>query len=329
MIDATQIKAVWQTERHPMICPHCDWRFLLSPDKEDKRCPHCHHTELEPLAKVPDELGAYPPEQVLAYTVDRVQLEKSLRDFCGSFLWLSPREFRPQHLFSRVQPIYLPMWLVDAEIQGQWQVEAGFDYEVVTHEEALKDKQWRSREVRRTQVRWEPRIGTMERRYDNVPAPALENEMVGKRPLLSWLQPAAKSKSSPYQPTQIGAGTVALPIRPPSDAITTAEAGFAKRAAAESRQAIAADHVRQFRWSPEFVSQNWTLRLIPAYATYYRNEDGTIHPILIHGQSAEILGEKHRSSHWIRWILLGMAGLIGLIMLCCVLMLLLLFFVPT
>lgn len=328
MIDAIQINTVWQTERQPMICPHCDWRFLLSSDKEDKRCPHCHHTELEPLAKVPDALGAYPPEQVLAFTVDRVQLERALREFCGSFLLLSPREFRPQRLLARTQPIYLPMWLVDAEIRGQWQVEAGFNYEVVTHEEALKDKQWHSREVQRTQVRWEPRIGTMARRYDNVSAPALEDEVVGKHPLLSWLQPTTQSTSLPYHPTQIGAETVVLPVRPPTDAITTAEAGFAKRAAAESLQAIAADHVRQFHWSPEFVSQNWTLRLIPVYTTYYQNEDGTIYPILIHGQSGEILGEKHRSSHWVRWVLLGMAGIVGLVMLCCMLLMVLLLLAP-
>lgn len=86
--------------------------------------------------------------------------------------------------------------------------------------------------------------------------------------------------------------------------------------------------MRQFRWSPEIVSQNWTLRLVPAYSTYYRNEDGTVHPILIHGQSADVLGEKQRSSNWVMWVLLGLAGVFGLMVLCCVLALLALLLVP-
>lgn len=172
-------------------------------------------------------LAEFPPEQVLPFAVNWAQLEETLRSFCGSFLWLSPREFRPHLLLERAQPVFLPVWLVDADIRGQWQIEAGFNYDVVSHEEALEQKQWRSRQVRRTQVRWEPRVGLLERRYDNVAAPALEDEMLGKRPLLSWLQTPSSAQVSAYQPIQIGEWAVALPVRPPCDAITTAQSGFA------------------------------------------------------------------------------------------------------
>ena len=51
-------------------------------------------------------------------------------------------------------------------------------------------------------------------------------------------------------------------------------------------------------------------------------------PGLIHGQTAKTLGEKQRSSHWVRWVLLSMAVVFGLLVACCMLMLLLLLLVP-
>ncbi|MCK4726772.1 MAG: hypothetical protein KAT29_13255, partial [Anaerolineales bacterium] len=66
-------------------------------------------------------------------------------------------------------------------------------------------------------------------------------------------------------------------------------------AAEECRIASGADQQRNFRWTPEYRSQTWTLLLQPLYATYYRDDDNKLVPIYINGQSGQIAGIRRAS----------------------------------
>ena len=78
-----------------------------------------------------------------------------------------PADLSPENLQQRLQRLFIPAWLVDASALASWQAEAGFNYEVVSHQEKYSDTQggWRTQEVKEPRVRWEPRLGKLERTY--------------------------------------------------------------------------------------------------------------------------------------------------------------------
>ena len=89
-----------------------------------------------------------------------------------------PATLRAATLQSRLQKLYLPRWLVDGDVQAEWQADAGFDYQVVSHQDRFDETKgdWQSEQLTETRVRWEPRLGRLQRHYDNVAAPAIEED---------------------------------------------------------------------------------------------------------------------------------------------------------
>ena len=79
-------------------------------------------------------------------------------------------------------PPLVPVWLVDGEVQAEWRAEAGYHYQVVSHQDRYEDRRggWSSREVKETRTRWEPRLGRLKRAYQNLRAPALEEQAPGR-----------------------------------------------------------------------------------------------------------------------------------------------------
>ena len=169
-----------------------------------------------------------------------------------------------------------PRWLVDASVAATWQAEAGFDYEIVSHEEHFDGERnhWRSQEVTETRVRWEPRLGKLQRRYENVPVPALEEEALIRRQLGDF----AAAQAAAYRPESLENAVVALPNRSPEDAWEEARPLFGQRARRDCKQAAGADHMRSFRWTPQFTAPQWTQLLLPVYATHYQDDDGPLSP---------------------------------------------------
>ena len=185
------------------------------------------------------------------------------------------------------------MWLIDSDIEATWQAEAGFNYDAVSHRDQFDDGRqgWVSHQVTETRVRWEPRIGRLRRRYDNVIAPALEEHSALQRQLGGYQLEAAQA----YQPQAVQDAFLRLPNRSPADAWPEAVPNFQTAATEECRQACQGDYFREFRWSPDFVDQNWTQLLLPVYTTYYLDDDLTPQPVLIHGQSGQLNGRRQAS----------------------------------
>jgi hypothetical protein len=283
----------WNLELSAAVCEHCDWAYLFPKDNPPQRCPHCLQPRLAKLDRQIEELPyTYPPEQVIPFAVPSATLERNLLEFARG-IWFAPADLKPSNLTSRLQPVYLPMWLVDTDVQAVWQAEAGFDYEVVSHRERFDQNRagWLTREVEETRIRWEPRAGKLHRSYENIPAPALEEDLQFRKRLGTYDSRAAK----PYEPGFISEVFVRLPDRNPEDAWPSAVPAIQSAAAEECRQAAAADHIRQFGWSPDYVKRNWTLMLLPMYTTYYLDDENHPKVILVHGQSGRLSGERRAS----------------------------------
>jgi len=290
--EQVNLQAAWGRSLRPAICPHCDWSCLLPEGDTLPRCPHCFRAALAPL----DEVGALPyirpPEVTLPTTLTREALERRVSAFADG-IPLPPEDLNAEALRARLQALYLPLWLVDAEADALWQCEAGFDYEVVSHQSRYSDARggWAEREVQETRARWEPRVGRLHRTYQNIAAPALEEYGALRKQLGRFDRDTAQA----YRPEVTDNALVRLPNRRPDDAWLDAKQAVRSAAAQECREAMAAEHVREFRWTPTYPSRNWTLLLLPVYTTFYLDDEGRPQPVLLHGQTGQVSGARRAS----------------------------------
>lgn len=288
----------WGTPLVPLICEACDWRYLApagpaSTDLDARTtCPHCAAEAVVRLD--PDEAQfpyVAPPELIVPFSASQGAVDARVTTFAQGIPY-APEDLNPDALRARLQRLYLPMWLVDSDVQAQWQAEVGFDYQVVSHQERYADGAgWRTDEVHEGRVRWEPRLGRLQRHYDNVAAPALAQHALLARALGAH----ATGDVVRYRSDLLAGAVVRAPDRGPDAAWPEADAAVRQAAAEECRQAAAADHIRDFRWSPHYAARHWTLLLLPVYATYYRDDEGAPQRVLINGQTGQLYGAKRGS----------------------------------
>lgn len=281
----------WGAEFQFVNCEHCDTAYLVPKEQSIKTCPHCGIGTLIILDKKADQpVYTQPPEQVVPFAVSTEKINKDLHAFARS-IWLKPDDLKMKRLHGRLQKIYLPLWLVDADVQAKWQAEVGFDYEVVSHREQYKDGDWQTQRIRETKIRWEPRVGTLNRHYDNKVGPALEEHDAYAKKLGRFRTEVAR----PYQAETVEKALVRLPNRSPDDAWSTAEHEFRATAIDECEAATSADHIREFKWKAHFQNHNWTQMLLPIYSTYYLDDDNKAQMLFLHGQTGHLFGSKRAS----------------------------------
>jgi len=97
-----------------------------------------------------------------------------------------------------------------------------------------------------------------------------------------------------YAPQAIDRSVVRVPDHAPEAAWPDAEQALSRTAALECKSASQADHARNWSMSARYYGLTWTQMLVPAYLTWYREEDGP-HPVWINGQSGHIYGHKYAS----------------------------------
>ena len=296
----------WGIEIDVAACSACKWIFAFPKDQSPQRCPHCFQEGLE--KKVGDPAGMpnmRPPEMVVPFQISGPSLAKGVENF-ASDIWFAPDDLTPANLQKRLQRFYLPSWLVDVQVEADWQAEAGFNYEVVSHQETYDENRggWSTREVKEDRIRWEPRQGRYHRAIHNIPAPALE----GRWRVLDQLGDCAPGATQPYHPGHLKTGGVRLPDRQPEDAWTSALPRIQAQAAEECRRACGADHIRSFIWKPTFTSQNWTLQLFPVLSTYYLDDERCPQPVWINGVSGKVVGQRRASVKRGKQAALGLLG---------------------
>lgn len=311
-------KTEWGFDHTLAVCPSCDWSYLIPAGLTAGRCPHCFRAKLDSLDEDPAVLGEnlpylMPPELLLAHTLTPEKIAERIRSFARGIPF-PPVDLTPQNLLQRLQRLFLPVWLVDVTVQAEWQMEAGYDYQVVSHQDRYSDGAggWRSQEVKENRVRWEPRRGNLERTYHNIPVPALEEHASLRRALGEF----NATTSVPYSPELMEGVYFRLPDRSQQDAWPDAVPSLQAAAARECQQAAEAGHIRDFRWSPKYPNRNWTLMLVPIYASYYLDDESQPQPVTLHGQSGAASGTRRASlkrAQRSAWIFLAFAAVLFLL----------------
>ena len=313
------IHASWQRPLQAAICEYCDWRYLLSPAEEMPICPHCYQATVTALAE--DDLDMEQvsvPELVLPFAVADDQVQEQLHNFARSFRF-TPHDLQAKNLQSRLRRVFIPSWLVDSDITAVWQAETGFDYQVVSHQESFQNGGWQSREVTETKIRWEARAGQLQRRYDNVSAPALEEIAAVQARLGSF----ERKKAVAYRQEMLEKSMVRLANRDRVDAWPDTHPKFKALAALECRKASGAEHIRQYKWQAQYDNQHWSLLLLPLYSTWYLDDAQQPVPVLLNGRTGQFSGIKRASLKKAKratTILAVLAGLLFLLTLAMILL---------
>ena len=278
----------WGVPLVTVHCTPCGASYLVAGSAAPAHCPFC----LQGLVEVePGASGAGMPEQALPYRFSEADLRQALERWVAG-VWFRPHDMRASVLAERACRYLLPLWLVDGQVQGVWEAEVGFDYQVVSHQDRYSERVgWRSQEVAETRVRWEPRAGRLIRNYENVAAPALTDH----RAVMSRLGRYDLDQRIAYSPDLLVDAVVRVPSLDPEAAWPGAEAALNRAVEAECLQATGADHIRTFALQAEYGSLNWTLLLLPAYLTWYR-EGGQIWPLLANGQTGRMSGARRASA---------------------------------
>lgn len=299
-----QTQAAWGLALEQALCEQCDWRYLLPPGLLPVLCPHCLQAHLVALAEDP-HLPILAPELVIPFQVSARTLAQQLEQLATS-TWFAPYDLTAKNLKARLQRVYLPVWLVDSQVQALWQAEVGFNYETVSHRDQFDEKSggWRSQEISETQIRWEPRVGRLNRAYHNIMAPALEEAAQLKGKLGDYDLAACQ----PYRAEALKEAFVRLPNRSTTDAWPETGPAFQAAAAAECHQASSAAHFRDFRWQAQYDRQQWSLLLLPLYVTYYLDDENKPQPVLVHGQSGQLGGPRRASMKRAQRAVLTLAG---------------------
>jgi hypothetical protein len=282
VIDA--ISSAWGIDLVPVGCSHCQKTYLLPSNRVGQFCPNC---AAGPLTPQPVRTRPEPPELALPFQQTRESIRPTLEHFVND-LWLRPADFNLEAILGRIVPVYLPVWLVDSTVKGIWQAEAGFNYQVKSARETYQSGEWRSKEVVETRSNWETRTGTVERSYQNISTPALRNHAS----LFAELGGMDFHKSQVYRPEQILQAALQVPDVTPEEAWPVARTAFERAAEEECRTAASADHIRNFRIDAGYSNLNWTQLLIPVYASYYSDDDGRPHTLLINGQTGKVSGVR-------------------------------------
>jgi hypothetical protein len=236
-----------------------------------------------------------PPELLLDYSIRPAQIRERFRDWLKG-VWLRPKELNPEVLTKRLTRTFIPLWLIDGKVRGSWQAQMGFDYQIASSQEVYRSGGWTTRKTTETRIRWEPRTGTIERAYQNLSIPALEEHTR----LTNGLGKFRLKAASKYSPAPLERASIRIPSLLPEAAWPLAKSGFDHLTAQDCQAASDAQHVDEFIIEADYQDQNWTQLLLPIYTTAYRDEDGRVYPILIHGQNGKIAGVKRASERQAR-----------------------------
>jgi hypothetical protein len=278
------VQEIWGENLIPVGCPKCKQAFLIPSQSTNQVCPRCASAS---LVAQPVQIRPEPPELILPFKVSKANLSPTIDQFVKS-IWLRPDDFSATAIESRLSMLFLPLWLVDSSIQGDWRAEVGFNYKVKSSQDSFRDGSWQSRDVVETRTRWEARSGTIDRQYQNVAAPALVHQEAWSKSLGTYQY----SNAQPYSHGQVDHACIHVPDLPPEEAWPQAKTALNQLAQKDCASAAGADHIRNATLDVEYPGQNWTQMLLPVLTSYYLDDDRQPHIVMIHGQTGVISGDR-------------------------------------
>ena len=274
----------WIADSVVASCPHCKRLFLLPNQAGNALCPLCHGAELTSQAGY---VRKEAPEAIIPLRLKSSDLQKILSDFLAKTPY-PEADLSVEKLMSRARVVYWPLWLVDADLKGEWTATLGFDYQVKNAKESFGNQGWQSLERLRTQTNFEPRLGYLDRHYDNVAVAALRNQQKRFEQIGAYELKASVA----YQSNMLANNSLQLPEIEPQELLDVAKSRLTRMAEKEIIQAAAAQHHQNVQFNGDYLNLNWTQMLMPLVSTSYQDEKGKLQTLVINGQSGKVYGRR-------------------------------------
>ncbi len=282
-------------------CAHCGGRFLTPSQWNAPPCPACFSSRLTVSV---DPISVEPLELALPFNLHPAGMGKLFSDWLKG-VWLPAADLTAANLSGRLAPCYLPMRLVDGSVSGSWCAQIGFDYQVASSHDSFQNNTWKSQQTTETRIRWEPRLGLIDRPYQNLAVAALESH----QKLIDGLGGFDVQNAKPADPQVINKVATRLPDLPIEKSWSLAQTAFQRACQADCLAASGGQHIEQYSVQASYQAINWTLLLLPVYASWYQDDHGQVIPIWVHGQTGQIMGVRQASQKrawkWTGLIALG------------------------
>lgn len=300
-------------------CGRCPALHLGPEALRGTPCPACGAGRLQ-ADPLPGEHVRADPEWIVPFQVIADDAMQELSEHIAGTPYPCP-QLDPALLRQRLIPVFWPRWLVDAQVDGIWEAEAGFPIEVESSASTYEGGDWQTRTFTEIRLDWQIRLGRVRRRYDDLDVPALDEH----EQLDAWVGPLALDPrgAQPATDEAIGAVVVRLPDRRPGEQWPAAVQLLRASVAEDCRQATGADEIRDLVLELDAQQLAWTLGLLPGWVTWYEDDEGVCRLLYVNGHTWAVGGPRLSSvaagrRAAIRWFvgaaLCGAAGLtLGLI----------------
>jgi DNA-directed RNA polymerase subunit RPC12/RpoP len=299
----------WQSDKIEVKCQSCQAISVVDSTKQAQRCQFCGSAQLLPYEQTKD---AFRPESLLPFKIDEGKARDLIRSWYGK-VWFAPNALKQRALTDTVHGVYLPYWTFDAQVEADWDAEAGHYY--YTTESYTENGRTQTRQVQH--VRWEPASGHVSHFFDD----DLVCASVGVKPnLLRGVEPYPTQATQATQATQ-GMTTQLVPYdsgyvtgwtveRYQIDLLTAAKTSRDRmeqelRSLCSSQ--VPGDTQRNLRVESRWNGQTFKHILAPAWLMTY-NYGSRPFQVLINGVTGRIAGDYPKS--WIKITLAVIGALI-------------------
>lgn len=286
-------------------CPACQRAFIVPSGWQATPCPLCQQALLQVSS---NSMDSAPIELIVPPALDAQTLNMRLSQFTKGSAFPYP-DFKAENLGKRLVLVYWPVWLTDADLDGEWDAVFAYDYQVVSSREKMGNAGWSSQDVIKTRIKEEPRKGFLKRHYDNVLSPALHTH----EQRLSQLGTVDLITAHSWQAINTAQSLVQKETLHPHELEDGVKNQMANLASVDCRKASGAQHPRSFTFYGEYRNMNWTKGIVPMFTTYYVDDKGTRYPIAINGQSGTVYGHRMASTKK-AWLFTGILLVLAIIL---------------
>lgn len=284
-------------------CPKCGAKESFSDFIFAKRCQYCD----TPL--VIDYSQEITPSEILPFKIPESEAKAIFKDWIGS-LWFAPNELkRVVDTQKRLEGVYLPYWLFDADsitaysgMRGDAYYETVNVRRVVNGVERIEQEQVRK-------IRWTPVSGIVKRNFLDL---SISADISIHPSLLRKIEPWDSSSSKGYREEFISGFNAREYARGFDTSHDEAVDMMMSIIEMDIRRDIGGDEQRIESMDPVLNNEKFSHKLFPVWTTHFRYK-GKDYRYLINGFNGRVSGERPYSYWKIAGLITAILIIMGII----------------
>ncbi len=282
----------WGGVRDEIECQNCYAKISLDEGQLTTRCPFCASQKVVHHKASHDELR---PLSVIPFTKTIEDITPSVSNWLGNS-WMLPNELRRSAAMKRFVGIYLPFWIIDADVKGKWKAEFA-----VKVDSGVPTK-------------WEWKSGSFSERFANFIVTGTKHVTSG---LLDNIADYNLTLLQPYNPSylvgwqaQAYESTLEEAHQEAREQIRFELQDDVRRRAQQSHKT----YMRNFQFGTNYENEGWRYILLPVYLSAYTFRDKT-YQVVVNGQIGSVSGS--RPVNWFVVYTVMVAAFIPALLVCC------------